>query len=77
MPDNARRSLFAEHKLIGGPRAYNGGTGGFISSEQDVASYHLNKMKRRRRSIVLPTFPLDHCMMCPCCFYIQMSGIKR
>jgi S-formylglutathione hydrolase FrmB len=35
MPDDARRSLFADHKLIGGPRAYNGGTGGFISSEQD------------------------------------------
>lgn len=35
MPDDARRSLFAEYKLIGGPRKYTGGTGGFLSSEQD------------------------------------------
>lgn len=34
MPDDARKSLFSDHKLIGGPR-YDGGTGGFLSSEQD------------------------------------------
>ena len=27
MPDDARRELFAEHKLVGGPRKYDGGTG--------------------------------------------------
>jgi pimeloyl-ACP methyl ester carboxylesterase len=34
MPDDARRSLFAEYKLVGGPREYNGGTGGFFVSER-------------------------------------------
>jgi len=35
MPDDARRSLFAEHKLVGGPREYDGGTGGFVAERNE------------------------------------------
>lgn len=35
MPDDARKSLFAQHKLVGGPRKYNGGTGGFIEQPEE------------------------------------------
>lgn len=36
MPDDARRMLFPEHKLVGGPREYDGGTGGFVSIQEHV-----------------------------------------
>lgn len=35
MPDDARRALFAEHKLVGGPREYHGGTGGFLLEREE------------------------------------------
>lgn len=35
MPDDARRSLFAEHKLVGAPQEYDGGTGGFLPQQEE------------------------------------------
>lgn len=66
MPDDARRALFAEHKLEGGP-LYTGGTGGYetqdVEDEKKCASNGACQLSNALHDI-------------PMLFCIQMNGSK-
>lgn len=58
MPDDARRELFPEHKLVGGPRAYDGGTGGYCSTDEEEEKKEADISRRPETSSTLHDVPM-------------------